>query len=162
MVADDSKLEQELNSAKMAFNVARISLTEACNACGSRAGAEERLMSKAEEYGVDHAVDQLVKNAPLFGLGQPASPHVLAKLRDALLLAHDASQRLDLAMASREESLCKKNPNRPKGIIVGGREVEIDMNRGTVRYRDNGQEEPLQFERIGNARVRDRETDRDN
>lgn len=143
-----TKLEQDLNSARMSFNISRAALAASLQPCKAREGAEDRLISSAEEYGIDQVVQQLSDNAFLFDLTKAPSVPEIAKIRTALTSAYHATHRLDEAMAKREEALCKEDPSRTKGIILDGREAEIDTAKGIVRFRDNGETQPLQAERV--------------
>jgi hypothetical protein len=125
-----SDLERELNTARAAFNVARANLKTALHAWKPREGAVDGLIYKAEEYGVEHAVE-LLKTQPET-LGFDGSSAYRPDLTQLLTTAYEASHAVDLAMAAREDERAATNPKYVKAVLVADREVEVDVAAGTL------------------------------
>lgn len=154
-----TKLEQDLNSARIAYNISRASLATALRPCNPQDGAEDRLILRANEYGLDHVLRQLTDNASTFDLRRAPSARDLINITSALTSAYDANHKMDAAMAKREEALQKEDPSHIKAILIDGAEVEIDLDRGVIRYRGTGREESIRTEHVGTP---DREQGREN
>jgi len=153
-------LEQRLNSARITFNLARASLKTTLGKWKPREGAVDRIIHYAEEFGIEHTLEQLVATPQLFDLGAQPSKADISDIRSGLYSAQAAHYLMDRAMAAREAMLTADNPTHVNAIIVGGREVELHPDKGLMRYRDNGQSEPLQLREVERDRP-DAEHDHD-
>jgi len=122
--------------------------TKDCNSRWQlRAASEDRLISFAEEFGVDHLMKTLQENPQLLDVDRAPTTAELAKVRPQLVAAHDAQARADKYLAEKEGILREKDLARPKAVMVAGREMVIDLERGVARDGDSGREEAITTER---------------
>lgn len=149
-MTDSQKLlmiERELNGSKASFNISRMALVSALDSYG-RDGVQDRLIYAAEEYGVDHAMTTLQTSPSTLGVLRAVASQDLPAIRKALTAAYAANHQLDTLMAEREALLCAADPSRPKGFILGDREVVYAADAATLVDRGTGQRVQAVVERV--------------
>jgi hypothetical protein len=103
----------------------------------------ERIISCAEEYGVEATLRQLGSNADQFGVRLPADAYrEIAPLLQSLA---DGNGRLDQLTVQREKKLRESDPKRLPVYQWQGREFEVDAKKGTMTYLD-APDQPLRLE----------------
>lgn len=145
---DIKAVERDLSGAVMAFNVSRANLAATLKSLQLRKASEDRLIGFAEEYGVDHLMKTLRENPQLVDVDRMPTAAELAKVKPQLVAAHDAQARADRYLAEKEDILREQDPSRPKAIMVRGREMVIDLERGIARDVETGREEAIITERV--------------
>lgn len=149
---DIKAIERDLAGAVMAFNVSRVNLNAALKGLDLREASEDRLIGFAEEFGVDHAMKTLKESPKLLDVDRVPTAAELAKVRPQLSAAHDAQARADRYLAEKESLLRETDPNRPKAILIAGREMLIDIDRGIARDAETGREEKIS---VAHVRTKD-------
>lgn len=145
---DIKAIERDISGAVMAFNASRANLGATLKSLQLRSASEDRLISFAEEFGVDHLMKTLQENPQLLDVDRAPTAAELAKVRPQLVAAHDAQARADKYLAEKEGILREKDPTRPKAVMVAGREMVIDLEHGVARDVETGREEAIAVERV--------------
>lgn len=152
--------EQELNAARASFNIARLALNTTLSTVNAREGASDRIISHADEYGVDRTLSVLAKTPAVLDL--PAVPQpALASIGQQLEHAYDANHRLDRALAARENLLRKDNPAHAKAINIGGRDMVFDDANDSLHERGSDAVIPAHATRVDPKGDMDSKTDKD-
>lgn len=89
----------------------------------------------ALEYGADHTADVLT--GPLRAVAGPVPPGLKANLTTQLSQIIDASERLDLLVATRETILQNEDPKHRRAFAHMGREFVINPDNATITYKDS-------------------------
>lgn len=115
-------------------------LHAACNDAHARYRQARASLAKAVDKAPDHeAVSEIVDSIQELGLN--ATLHRLKtpdpKIVDAVTQLVEAADALDLAVASRENALQAKEPNRERAYVDDGREFTLDLDAGTSTYLDD-------------------------
>lgn len=145
---DIKAIERDLSGAVMSFNASRANLGALLKSMQLRTASEDRLISFAEEFGVDHLMKTLQDNPALVDVERKPTTAELAKVKPQLTAAREAQGRADLFLAEKEGILREKDPSRPKAILMGGREVTIDLERKMMRDVETGKEEAVTVEHV--------------
>lgn len=88
----------------------------------------------ALQYGADQMADTLT--GPLRAIPGPVPPDLKANLATQLTHIIDASERLDLLVASREAILQNENPKHLRAYAHMGREFVINPDNATITFKD--------------------------
>lgn len=156
---DLATAERRLNEAKVTFNIACLALTSALTPFNAREWATDKLLELADLYGVDHAIKQLGKEPEKLAVPGPLSSTALSSIQKHLETAHEASERLDIAMAAREDLLLKQNRGHAKAVMLDGREAVYDPKTKSVTDRISHAVTPTKARTIDTADY-DNDTDR--
>ncbi len=129
--------EQKLNAALMTFNIARLALNTTLSGLHANEDAAARLISHADEHGVEHTLAVLEKNPASLDLPAPTR-QAMASLRQQLQTGYEANHELDRALAVRENLLHAADPKHIKAINIGGQFLVFDPARDSLHERATG------------------------
>lgn len=135
--------EQKLNAALMSFNIARLAINTTLSGAQARGGAVDRLISHADEYGVEHTLAVLDKDPASLNLPK-LTREAAGSLRQQLQTAYDANHALDRALGVRENLLRAADPKHMKAINVAGQFLVFDPVRDSLHERDTGKTFPAE------------------
>lgn len=112
-------------------------------------GAADVLVSQAEEFGVEHAVESYVSRPTELGevrhVGLVSWTETRATLAEQLPRLRDAHERLDELLAQRDQLAMRANGSR--GIHIQGVEYNVDDASETIQRAD-GLEAPCRLETV--------------
>lgn len=132
------KALKDFIEAQASFLIAYKALETTLTHHGARDKTAEHLLHHADGYGVDHTMAVLAKSPDMFEMRGPLSTTALSSVSKDLEAAYEASHRLDLALAAREEIAQKADPSHQKAVNILGREYTIDPASDTLIDRVSG------------------------
>lgn len=140
--------ERDLAGARLSFNVKRNDLQNLLERLNARDAYIDHLIYAAEQYGVNHAIETLVKTPGEFNIKRNLMQGEIISIKTQLQKTHDANHSVDAAMAKRENVLAKINPRHRKAINFYGQDVLIDSARNVLMFRDTRKEQKITLDRI--------------
>lgn len=144
-------LAKEIEDSRKHYFRSRDHFRLALNEIGGAEESVDKLLTLAEEFGVDHVAERLTDSPRELGFSRP---YAVGKgpehdrVVDLLSVAKDADRELCELTARRENILCERNPGRARRYNIAGQEVIFNVEQGKVRAMDSDREEPLRIELV--------------
>jgi len=125
--------ERKLVEARVAFNLDRQQLQTALLRLNAVADSHDHLINTADEFGVDRALEGLLKIPSTYGL-RVLSDNEIDELRPLLTRAYETCHLVDAALAEREHLLMRVDPSHVKVIQIGHEEACLDPERSVLLF----------------------------
>lgn len=139
-MADKDAYDRQFHLQRRAFDTARRALAAELGVLTTVKEVEVVLISRAEEYGVEHTLEALVMSPKDLLLDRAPSPQQMAHIAPQLVAAYDANAAMDRLLGEREKVASGGNfKGRPTLLQLFGREVMFDPDKETIRYQDTGE-----------------------
>jgi hypothetical protein len=144
-------LAKEIEDARKHYFRSRDHFRLALKEIGAAEESTEKLLSLAEEFGMDHVSDRLSDSPRELGFSRPyavGKGDERDRVLDLLTVAKDADRELCELVASRENILCARNRERARRYNIDGQEVIFNVEGGKIRAMDSDREEPLRIDLV--------------
>jgi len=139
-MADKDAHDREFDVHRRAFDTARRALAAELGVLTTAKEVEDLVISRAEEYGVDHTLEALAKSPRDFALDRAPSPDQMAMIKSVLTAAYEANAAMDRLLGERERQRNGGNFAGKSSVLqIFGREATFDPDKETLRYADTGE-----------------------
>lgn len=138
MIRSLTSIEQDFNSQRMLFNLARADLARVLVPSASAdetsdKDALDRLINTAAEFGVDHAIATIADTSNTWG--SRVMHQQTLKLAEALLNQLQTSESaMDRLVAEKSAAMQTQDASSPNLHQLHGEEIVIDVEAGKVFY----------------------------
>ena len=134
-----AELNAQLEKEKVALNLERRAIASVLGAGEVVEGGEDIFIAHTHEFGVAHTLEAAQRDPSYFGMKEPPSASMKAKLEAPLGKANALIYSMMELVTRREEILRKQDPARKPHYMFLGREFYIDPKMQTVTYLDTGE-----------------------
>ncbi|MBS0234828.1 MAG: hypothetical protein JSR99_15235 [Proteobacteria bacterium] len=139
-MADKDAYDRQMITHRRAFDAAHRALSAELGVLTTTRDVADLVISRVEEFGVDHTLEALVKSPKEFLLDRAPSPDEMKMIGPQVSAAYEANAAMDRLLGEREKELSGGSfKNRPTLLQLFGREVTFDPDGQSIRYNDTGE-----------------------
>lgn len=139
-MANKDAHDRQFDAHRRAFDTARRALAAELGVLTTAKDVEDVVVSRAEEYGVEHTLEALAKSPKDLCLDRAPTSEQLAMIKPQLIAAYEANGAMDRLLGERERQRNGGNfAGKPTVLQIFGRKVTFDREKETLHYADTGE-----------------------
>lgn len=138
---DVSELNAQLEKARLAFRLSQARLKAELGVTVPGDGAEDILLSHANEFGIEETLKRVRDDTGYFEMGAAPSPSSLNAIKPELEKALGLLKRMEAIVSMRENIFQKVDPGHNRAYTWLGREFIVLPDDRAIKYLDTGKVE---------------------